>query len=167
MAAGVGKTGLPDLGPRGEGWVVGQFLLLGLLVVVSLPRIPDLAPHSTGSWLAIAAGGAAMAIGGWTGVRAFRDLGRNLTPLPRPRDDAALVETGIYSAVRHPIYAGLILCGLGWSMLTRSLPAAAVAVLLAIYLDAKSRREEAWLHERYAGYAAYVRRTRRFVRGVY
>lgn len=167
MPTGAGKTGLPDLGRHGEGWVVGQFLLLGLLVIASLPRITVLAPESILGWLALLSGGTALAIAGWTLLRAFRDLGRNLTPLPRPRDDAVLVESGIYARVRHPIYAGLILAGLGWSAVARSLPAGAVALLLAIYLDAKSRREEAWLTDRYPRYAAYVQRTRRFLPGVY
>lgn len=167
MAERAGKPRLPDLGPRGEGWVVGQFLLLGLLVVLSLPRLPDLLPTSAVSWLAFLVGATALAVGGWTILRGFLGLGRNLTPLPRPREDATLVESGIFATIRHPIYAGLILAGVGWGVLTHSLPAVAVAVLLAIYLDAKSRREEAWLSERYAAYAAYKRRTKRFLPGVY
>lgn len=167
MTSGAGKGGLPDLGPRGEGWVLGQFVLLGLIALLSLPRLPDLLPPDGVSWLAFATGAMALAVAGSTLLSGFRDLGRNLTPLPRPRDDAELVESGIYTTVRHPIYAGLILAGLGWSTLTRSLPAIVVAVLLAIYLDLKSRREEAWLAERYPGYAAYARRTKRFVPRVY
>ena len=33
----------------------------------------------------------------WVVLAAFRDLGRSLTPMPRPRDDAVLVENGIYA----------------------------------------------------------------------
>jgi protein-S-isoprenylcysteine O-methyltransferase Ste14 len=42
-----------------------------------------------------------------------------------------------------------------------------VAVLLAGWLDLKSRREEAWLVERYPAYAEYRARTARFVAGLY
>ena len=167
MARRAGQPSLPDLGPRGEGWLIGQFLLLGLLAAVGLPGLADLWPHALVDWLALAAGAAALATAGWVVLAAFRELGRNLTPLPRPRDDAVLVETGIYAAIRHPIYAGLILGGLGWSGLTRSLLAVAVTALLAIYLDLKSRREEAWLGERYTAYGAYRKRTKRLVPGLY
>jgi protein-S-isoprenylcysteine O-methyltransferase Ste14 len=162
-----GQSGLPDLGPRGEGWVVGQFLLLGLIVLLTLPALPGMLPRDAAGWLAAAFGGMALVVGSWTLVRGFRDLGPSLTPMPRPRKDAALVESGIYATLRHPIYAGLIVAGLGWSTLARSLPALAVAGMLSIYLDLKSRREEAWLAERYPGYAAYRERTRRFVPGLY
>ena len=147
--------------------MVGQFLLLGLIVVLTLPGIPGLLPQDAVGWLPVVAGGTALLVGGRTLVQGFRDLGPSLTPMPRPRTDAALVESGIYATLRHPIYAGLILAGLGWSTLARSLPALLVAAILAIYLDLKSRREEAWLAERYPGYAAYQGRTRRFVRGLY
>ena len=161
------KNRLPDLGPRGEGWVVGQLLLLGLLLVVSLPRLVDLSPRSTldGGWLVAGAG--ALISAGFVLLTAFRGLGRSLTPMPRPRDDATLVVSGIFATIRHPIYASLILGGLGWSALTRSLPAAGVSLLLAAFLDVKARREEAWLADRYPGYRAYASRTRRFLPRVY
>jgi protein-S-isoprenylcysteine O-methyltransferase Ste14 len=42
-----------------------------------------------------------------------------------------------------------------------------LALGLAAVLDLKARREEAWLVVRYPGYAAYARRTRRFLPGLY
>jgi protein-S-isoprenylcysteine O-methyltransferase Ste14 len=165
-APGSGRR-LPDLGPRGEGWVIGQLALLALLVVASLPQLSSLWPVDGIGWARLAAGLAAIAIGGWSAVRGLTDLGESLTPMPRPRADGRLIESGIYAHLRHPIYAGLILAGIGWSVFTASLPAFGVALLLAAFLDAKSRREEAWLLDHYPGYADYRRRSKRFVPGIY
>jgi protein-S-isoprenylcysteine O-methyltransferase Ste14 len=38
---------------------------------------------------------------------------------------------------------------------------------LAVWMDLKARREEAWLLARYPGYAAYRARSRRFVPRIY
>ena len=35
---------------------------------------------------------------------AIKDLGRNLSPFPRPINNSNLVTTGIYRFTRHPIY---------------------------------------------------------------
>ena len=44
-------------------------------------------------------------------------LGTNLTAFPKPKEGAhALVTTGVYSIVRHPIYTGFMLGALGWSL---------------------------------------------------
>ena len=40
-------------------------------------------------------------------------------------------------------------------------------MVLAALLDAKARREETWLLERYDAYAEYRRRSKRFVPGIY
>jgi protein-S-isoprenylcysteine O-methyltransferase Ste14 len=40
-------------------------------------------------------------------------------------------------------------------------------MLLGLWLDAKARREERWLVDAFPGYAAYRRRTHRFVPGIY
>ena len=42
---------LPALGPSGEGWVAGQFVLLGLVAVAGLPGLADLPPATGGRWL--------------------------------------------------------------------------------------------------------------------
>jgi protein-S-isoprenylcysteine O-methyltransferase Ste14 len=96
-------------------------------------------------------------------IRGVVDLGGAMTPLPRPRDDAELVQTGAYALARHPIYGGLILVAFGWAILRASVIAIGMAAALAAFFGLKSVREERWLEARYPGYAAYRARTRRFI----
>ena len=147
--------------------MAGQFILIGLLVVFGLPGLRNIGSAGVIGWIWLALGAGALGIGAWLVVRAFVDLGPNMTALPRPRTDGRLVESGIYARLRHPIYAGLILGSLGWSALTRSPAALVVALVLAAFLDAKARREEAWLVDRYPLYGAYRLRTKRFLPGIY
>lgn len=71
-----------------------------------------------------------------------------------------VIDTGLYRAARHPMYAGYTLIGLatplalasGW---TEVLFAPALAILIARLL-----REERFLAAQLPGYAAYMRRTR-------
>jgi protein-S-isoprenylcysteine O-methyltransferase Ste14 len=142
-------------------------VLIGLLILVGVSGMPAFWPSSSIGWVALTIGLIAIAVGGWLVVRAFADLGPSLTPVPRPRNDGRLIESGIYARLRHPIYAGVMLAGLGWSGLTRSIGAFVVALLLAAFLDAKARREESWLMERYPAYEAYRKRSKRFVPGIY
>lgn len=152
---------MPSLGPRGEGWVLIQGVLLVLVAAAGLSLGPDWAgpPRFAGilAGVALIAGGVAL------GIRGVVDLGRAMTPLPRPRDDAALVETGAYALVRHPIYGGLILASFGWGMVRASIVAVILAAALAVFFRMKSTHEERWLEKRYPGYPEYRARTRRFI----
>jgi protein-S-isoprenylcysteine O-methyltransferase Ste14 len=161
-------NGLPPLGRRGEGWVIGQFVLLGLVVLLSLPDLGRLTGSDDGArWIGILLGVAGLVLGaGLIGLGA-RDLGRQVTPWPRPPEDGRLVETGVYRSVRHPIYAGVILLALGWATFTGSPPSVVAALGLVVWMDLKARREEAWLLGRYPGYAAYRAHSWRFVPHVY
>lgn len=168
MAAPEGRvTGsrLPSLGPRGEGWVVLQFLLLALVALAGLLAggawSGGLASLTTLLGLALVAGGALLA------GRGLLDLGRNLTPLPHPRDDAHLVEVGVYALVRHPIYGGLIAAAVGWGLVAASPLTLLLAGVLALFFRLKSGREEIWLEQRYPDYAAYAARTKRFLPYLY
>ena len=158
-------TALPSLGPRGEGWVVVQLVLLALVALAGLAGGD--AWNGTLATLTTLAGLALMGLGALLVAKGLLDLGRNLTPVPHPRDDAELVATGSYATVRHPIYGGLIATAFGWGLVSTSLLALLLAVVLAVFFELKSRREEAWLAERYADYAAYMAQTRRFFPGLY
>jgi protein-S-isoprenylcysteine O-methyltransferase Ste14 len=154
-------TRLPSLGPRGEGWV----LLQGVLLVVVFAAGWSLGPDWSGP---LRLAGAVVGIGliACGIVLAFRgvvDLGGALTPLPRPRDGAELVETGAYAFVRHPIYGGLIIAAFGWAIVQASIVAVALAAVLAAFFRVKSAREEAWLQQRFPAYEAYRARTRRLI----
>ncbi len=91
----------------------------------------------------------------WAGLR----LGSSLTPFPAPRTDQTLKTAGPYALVRHPMYGGGILIALGWSTIFTSLVGLVLTVVLAVFLDLKARREEAWLSERLDGYTDYRTRT--------
>lgn len=152
---------LPSLGPHGEGWVAGQLVLLAAVVGAGFvgPRWPW-APVPLVLGVVLLVAGLALAVAGIAG------LGSSLTPLPRPKEDASLREDGVFGLARHPIYGGVLVAALGWALATRPL-ALLPTVLAELFLELKSRREEAWLLERFPGYDGYRRRVRwRFVPGI-
>ncbi|HEX7043448.1 MAG TPA: isoprenylcysteine carboxylmethyltransferase family protein [Burkholderiales bacterium] len=148
---------------RGGWWVAAQALvLLAALVLAPATRAAagfDRAAQFLGVLLVL--GGVALAAAG------LRALGSALSPYPRPRADAELVTRGAYRYVRHPIYSGIVLAVFGWALAWLSVPGLVFGVAVALFFDRKAAREEAWLCERYPEYAAYARRVRRFVPGVY
>lgn len=139
-----------------------QLVLLGLVAISGL-----VTGQAFSVGLASLAGLALMLAGAALLGRGLVDLGSNLTPLPHPRDGGQLVDSGIYALVRHPLYSGLILTAVGWSLVSVSLVTLALTAVLAVFFDLKSRREEAWLGQHFSGYAAYAARTRRFIPWVY
>jgi protein-S-isoprenylcysteine O-methyltransferase Ste14 len=157
--ASVGSR-LPSLGPKGEGWVAIQVLLIGLAVASGLrgPRWPR-AAHGLRLLAAVplALGGVALFAGG------SQRLGRQLTPFPRPMAVGSLKQDGAYGLVRHPIYGGVLLVGGAWALLSSPLALLPLA-LAGPFLEAKRSREETWLAERHPEYAEYRERVpRRFI----
>jgi protein-S-isoprenylcysteine O-methyltransferase Ste14 len=151
---------LPALGPRGEGWLAIQIALFWAIIATGLlgPAWDGVGRTvSTVTGLALIAGGLVLV------ARGRADLGRAFTPLPHPRPDADLVQTGIYARVRHPIYGGLVIAAFGWGLLTASPVTLTLAAVLLGFFELKSRREEIWLEERFPDYPAYRARTRRLI----
>ena len=144
---------------RGEVFVIVQFVLLGL--IFWLPVFPAFAfPASVIGTLLKYLGFALLVLAGL-------NLGRNLTPLPKPKTDAQLVTTGIFAWMRHPIYSALLLLTFGAALERGDLIALILSVCLTILLEFKSRCEESWLLEQFPEYAAYRSRVKKFLPGMY
>ncbi len=154
-------------GSRGEWYVVAQFGIFALVALgprewAGLPRWG--APWS---WVSLTAGLVLGLAGGALALAGLLHLGRNLTALPHPKDDATLVEGGAYGLVRHPIYSGLILAAFGWALINSSPLRLLYAGLLLAFFDVKSRREERWLSAKFPAYPAYQKRVRKLIPFVY
>ncbi len=100
-------------------------------------------------------------------IKGLIDLGKSLTPLPYPRADGKLVQTGIYGIVRHPLYSGIISTALGWTIFQFSLPHLIATAILLIFFDIKASREETWLIDRYPDYAEYRQQVKKLIPGIY
>jgi protein-S-isoprenylcysteine O-methyltransferase Ste14 len=154
-------------GARGEWFVVVQVLLIGLVflgprTMSGQPAWPFPLPHACS-----VVGGALMVVGGVLFVVGLVRLGRGLTPLPYPKDGAELIQTSPFALVRHPIYSGGLVLALGWALYVQGWLTLGYVVVLFVFLDVKSRREERWLAEKFPAYAAYQRRVRKLVPFVY
>lgn len=147
---------LPALGKRGEGWV----LLQGVLIAAVL--LSALSGHrwsGTAQVVAYACGGILLALGLWMLIAGGAKLGKALTPLPAPKREGDVVSSGVYRLVRHPMYGGGLLIALGWTILFATVLGLVFTIVLTVFLDLKSRREELWLVDKLRGYEAYRRAT--------
>ena len=137
--------------------VAGQFVLIGILVVI--PNRHDW-PVPTALTVACSA---ATVVGLAVMVIGATRLGRGLTATPLPNAHAKLRTGGLYRYARHPIYSGLLLTmasitvasGSGFRLLTLG--------ALVLLLNVKARWEETRLAQRFEGYADYAAQTPRFV----
>ena len=156
-------------GTRGEWYLAVQGLLLALIAIGPLLPAGPLGARwplalARPAWLV----GLLMMLAGLAlGGAGLLGLGRSLSALPHPKDDAEFVEAGAYRLVRHPIYAGLVLGAAGWALVTASGLTLLLALVLLVFFDIKSRREERWLMAKFPAYAAYRRRVKKFIPFVY
>jgi protein-S-isoprenylcysteine O-methyltransferase Ste14 len=97
--------------------------------------------------------------------RAHRDLGQAWTSTVEIADGHALVTSGVYSAVRHPIYSSLWLWGLAQALLLPNWIAgfAGLVLFIPLYLTRVPREEQLMLDHYGDEYRAYMGRTGRVI----
>lgn len=143
---------------RGGVWVLMQSVLLATeILLAAFFRGGGFHPA------AVIAGAALLIIAAGVALAGALALGRNLTPFPQPGGQAQLVRHGIYSMIRHPLYASVMAGAIGWALVWQSWPALVVAAFLVPFFLAKSRREERWLRETFPEYADYERQVHGFI----
>jgi protein-S-isoprenylcysteine O-methyltransferase Ste14 len=154
-------------GARGGWLVVAQVILIALVFLG--PRALFGLPTWSHSFTVVCpiVGALLMVAGSTLLLAGLVRLGRGLTPLPYPKDEAQLIETGPFGLVRHPMYSGGLVLALGWALCMRSWLTLAYVVVLFVFLDLKSRREEKWLAGKYPAYAHYQRRVRKLIPFIY
>ncbi|MCC6612534.1 MAG: isoprenylcysteine carboxylmethyltransferase family protein [Anaerolineae bacterium] len=148
--------------PLGVSWVIAQ-LVLFLAILVAPFFDPGIPP----TLLAVPLGLVVGAVGLLFALLGVLGLGTSLSIFPRPVENGKLKRDGIYGLARHPIYTGVILTALGYSIVNWSWLAIAFTVLLAFFFDRKSAFEEKMLAAKYPDYADYQTRVKKLIPWVY
>lgn len=91
-------------------------------------------------------------------LRAARDLGSALTPLPESKEGAPFVTTGLYKYLRHPIYSFLLLLSAGVVIYKNSQEALIVLLGLFVLLIIKYRYEDKILAAKWSEAGKYQER---------
>ncbi|MEI6404959.1 MAG: isoprenylcysteine carboxylmethyltransferase family protein [Actinomycetes bacterium] len=134
---------------KGSILVAVQFLLLA--TIAFMPRFGDFVIPG----LAYLIGKLLFIVGLFGMFWSFRSLGPSLTANPVPLEAGALVTTGAYAKVRHPIYLFLLVMTLGMTLSHGSLLRLVFWLLLVALLQYKMRWEETLLRAKYPTYSQY------------
>ena len=116
---------------------------------------PFLPPSPIGAWLGILI----TALGLGIAVIARLYLGSNWSARVEIKEDHALIRTGPYRYVRHPIYSGILLALLGSAIALNRWRALLGLALMFAGLWLKARHEEKRLRQVLPDYAAYASQT--------
>jgi protein-S-isoprenylcysteine O-methyltransferase Ste14 len=141
--------------------VIGLFLIPAIYALTGFPASFDRPFIPVIAWLGVAATIAAL----WVFRRSHVDLGRNWSISLEVREQHALVKTGIYRHIRHPMYSSFFLLGVAQMLLLPNWFAGLAGIAGAGILFAfRVRREEQMMLESFGDdYRAYMAETKRIV----
>jgi len=160
---------------RVHGWSRERILLVvagfGLVVVPVLwlatgwPRGLD---HEL-SYAAIVVGAAVYLLSLWLFRRSHKDLGRQWSASLEIRESHRIVREGVYSRIRHPMYASFWLWALAQALLLpNTMAAMSGLVAIGILFFTRIDFEERMLLEAFGeDYRTYMRETNRLIPGIY
>ena len=135
------------------------YVLTGQPKFAAYPFSPLLA------WL----GAATFALALWLFHRTHRELGRNWSVTLEIREQHALVTTGVYSRLRHPMYAAFWLWALAQALLLPNWIAgpAGLVGFGTLFLFRIGREERLMMETFGDEYRRYMARTHRIIPGIF
>jgi protein-S-isoprenylcysteine O-methyltransferase Ste14 len=139
------------------------FIVVVILLHFTLPHLPSSLVTLSPSFARGALGDILCVTGIAYAIRARLSLGSNWgLPMSR-KESPALVTTGPYARVRHPIYTGVLLALLGSAIVT-GIAVVFVALAVGGYFLVSAFREERHLRIEFPdAYPGYQARTKRFI----
>ena len=151
---GFTKKGILD-NSKGEWYLFSQIFLILLHLIPPYPKIKHIAFSI--NTVCIILGLAMSILGLFTIIKAFIDLGENLTPLPYPMNESSLIKNNSYQNARHPLYKGLIFTSLGICIFSLSLIHITLLISLTYILRIKALKEEEKLKNKFPEYKKYIK----------
>ena len=133
--------------------VAAQFSLLGLLFLKPKAAVLLAPSWAPGLAFVIDLCATVILIFAWYALRASLQIS------PIPKEGAALVTSGIYRYVRHPMYIGVILFGLGFVLTNINWISILIWMALLATLIYKARFEDALLLIKHSHASTYQSKT--------
>lgn len=103
-----------------------------------------------------------LVIGAFIVIVSVLQLNVNLSPFPSPLPKSKLIVSGIYKYIRHPIYTGIFMGFIGFSIIADSGYKLLISAILLLLFYFKSIYEEKKLMLVFPDYDLYRQKTGRF-----
>jgi protein-S-isoprenylcysteine O-methyltransferase Ste14 len=106
--------------------------------------------------------GLALYVAGWWIMTLAMKVNPFAVPVVRLQEERhqRVIDTGVYSVVRHPMYAGFAPFAIGPALWLESSAAALLAIVPIVLLGVRSVFEERFLERELKGYQAYMEKVR-------
>jgi len=88
-------------------------------------------------------------------VFSVKDLGKSLSPMPRPKENSKLITSGIYRLFRHPMYYSLIIISFSLFIKSLTIYNLILSILLTFIISNKIKIEEEYLIKKFNNYTLY------------
>ena len=88
-------------------------------------------------------------------VFSAKDLGKSLSPMPRPKENSKLITSGIYRLFRHPMYYSLIIMSFSFFLNSLTIYSLILSILLTFIISNKIKIEEEYLTNKFHNYTSY------------
>ncbi len=140
---------------------LGLILVPAVYALTGFPKLLDRPFIPAVAWLGVITLGAGL----WLFFRSHADLGRNWSISLEIREQHALVQSGVYRLIRHPMYSSFFITALAQLFLFPNWFAGAAGLVgVGVLYTFRVRQEERMMGENFGSdYVSYTAKTKRLI----